>query len=262
VLPERGAPTNDVENESKPAKSRGKDERPDALMPFSVRLRSDQIAFLKGLPNASLWLRKIIDDGRVREPATATRNRVLLLTRQLKDIEEQTKSMKENTMYLEAKDNLTRIREQKNPLDSTIEFYQKLMSRAYEGVEKRVDHLPHSIGEHLDYLDPPDPELMEFWRAIKNLHEILSHHLILVSAKPAHIIQTARSEASTLLPELHKLQDSLGREETKYETIVAGFDAEIKTLAEKHEGLEEELLREGHAAGQAESGRDGVSGSA
>jgi chromosome segregation ATPase len=113
-----------AENESKPTEPRGKDERAETLVPFSVRLRSDQITFLKGLPNASLWLRKIIDDSRVREPATATGNRVILLTQQIKDVEKQLSSFQENPAFLEAKRELSVIHRENERIESDIKRHE------------------------------------------------------------------------------------------------------------------------------------------
>jgi len=229
--------------------------KPQPLKTYSARLRTDQIAFLKGIQNASEWLRKVIDEARAKDPFTSSGNRVILLTRQLRDIEQQITTINENPMYTDAKNELARIQKEKNPLDNAIQFYQKLVSGAYDHLlETRLQRLP-SVYEHLDYLDPPDNEVMALWWPVKNLYKILNERrsILFLGDVPSHIIDSARSNTSKVLPELVKEQETLGQAEAKQKTIMAGFEAEIRTLVEKRLKGEQDLLEAGHVMEAAES---------
>ena len=78
-----GQPEAEPSSENKPGEERAADEnaKRQRLDLYSVRLRADQIGYLKNLPNASEWLRTAIDDARVRQPGASTENRVILLAR-------------------------------------------------------------------------------------------------------------------------------------------------------------------------------------
>ena len=95
-----------------------------ALVLYSVRLRSDQVAFLKGLANASKWLRKVIDDARVRDSATSTGNRVILLTQQITDVEQQMLFLAQNPAYLQAKERLNSIQARIAKVRGEITLYE------------------------------------------------------------------------------------------------------------------------------------------
>jgi hypothetical protein len=228
------------------------DTKRQTLTLYSVRLHPSQIAFLRSLPNASEWLRKLIDHARVRDSATSTGNRVILLTQQIRDLDQQVSVVRENPSYVQAKTELPRIQREKSPVDAGVDFYQKLMRGTYDHLKDRMIRLPESVYAHLDYLEPPDKELWQLWESVRNLHHVMRQHPSIkallspftASDIPSHIIEQARSDASTILPEILKVQENLAREEAKQKTIVAGFEQEIQALEEKRQGLEQELLRQ------------------
>ena len=88
------------------------DEKPkrQTLTPYLARLTSDQVTFLRGLPNASEWLRKAIDEARVRESATSTGNRVILLAQQIHALEDQIAVLEANSILTHAREELEKWR--------------------------------------------------------------------------------------------------------------------------------------------------------
>jgi hypothetical protein len=209
------------------------DEKPkrQALTLYSARLRSDQVAFLRELPNASDWVRRAIDETRAREPAASTGNRVILFTRQLKDVEQQIKSIAENSMRMEAYKQRDQILWQKHYVEMAVEFCQKVIQGEIKPREKE-----NPPSEVRFYVIEPSFE----WKEDITLRWF--------STAPERVAEIAKCEAVKALPELLARQASLDREEAKQRTIIGGFEEEIRALEAKRRSLEEELLQAGSAA--------------
>lgn len=64
------------------------DEKPkrETLVPYCVRLRSDQVAFLRTVGNAARWIRDAIDSIRARAATSSPAERVVLLSRELENV--------------------------------------------------------------------------------------------------------------------------------------------------------------------------------
>ena len=202
--------------------------KPQTLLLYSLRLRPDQITFLKGLSNASEWLRRAIDDARVREPAASTGNRVILLTRQLRDVEQQIKTINENSMRLDAYKQRDQILWQKHYVEMAVEFCQKTIQGEIKPREKE-----NPPSEVRFYVIEPSFE----WKEGRTLRWI--------GTTPEAVVENAKSEAAKALPELQARQAILDREEAKQSTIIGGFEEETRALEAKHRSLEDELLQAG-----------------
>ena len=217
-------------SESKLAEERVAEEnaKRQRLDLYSVRLRADQIGYLKSLPNASEWLRTAIDDARVREPTASTGNRVILLTRQLKDVEQQIKTINENSMRMEAYKQRDQILWQKHYVEMAVEFCQKAIQGEIKPREKE-----NPPSEVRFYIIEPSFE----WKEGRTLRWI--------GTTPEAVVENAKSEAAKALPELQVRQAILDREEAKQSTIIGGFEEETRALEAKHRSLEDELLQAG-----------------
>ncbi len=62
--------------------------------------------FLKGVENASEWVRHAIDDVRIREPTASSTNRAVLLAQQIRDLEQQENGLRENPILVEAQEHI------------------------------------------------------------------------------------------------------------------------------------------------------------
>ena len=206
--------------------------KPQTLLLYSLRLRPDQITFLKGLSNASEWLRTAIDDARVREPAASTGNRVILLTRQLKDVEQQIKTINENSMRLDAYKQHDQILWQKHYVEMTVEFCQKAIQGEIKPREKE-----NPPSEVRFYVIEPSFE----WKEGRTLRWI--------GTTPEAVVENAKGEAAKALAELQARQASLDREEAKQGVIIGGFEEETRALEAKRRSLEDELLQAGTPRG-------------
>jgi hypothetical protein len=202
--------------------------KPRTLLLYSLRLRPDQITFLKGLSNASEWLRRVIDDARAREPTASTGNRVILLTRQLKDVEQQIKTINENSMRMEAYKQRDQILWQKHFVGMAVEFCQKAIQGEIKPREKE-----NPPSEVRFYIIEPSFE----WKEGRTLRWI--------GTTPEAVVENAKGEAVKALHELQARQASLDREEAKQGVIIGGFEEETRALEAKHRSLEDELLQAG-----------------
>jgi hypothetical protein len=223
-------PEADSSSESKPAEERAAEEnaKRQRLDLYSVRLRADQVAYLKTLPNASEWVRRAIDEARARDPATSTANQIILLTRQLKDVEQQIKTINENSMRLDAYKQRDQILWQKHYVELAVEFCQKTIQGEIKPREKE-----NPPSEVRFYVIEPSFE----WKEGRTLRWI--------GTTPEAVVENAKGEAAKALAELQARQASLDREEAKQGVIIGGFEEETRALEAKHRSLEDELLQAG-----------------
>jgi hypothetical protein len=114
----------------------------EPLALYSVRLRSDQVSFLRTVGNASEWLRKAIDDARVRDVATSMSNRAVLLAWQIRDLEQQMLFLAQNPAYLQAKDRFNSIQARRAKVMGEVALHEAWIrgENPPEG-ETRMDRL-------------------------------------------------------------------------------------------------------------------------
>jgi chromosome segregation ATPase len=159
----------------------GSDEKHQALTLYSARLRPDQIAFLRGLPNASEWLRKVIDDARIRDSATSTSNRVILLTQQIRELEQQIGFLAQNPSYLQAKERFNSAQARVEKVTSEIVLYEAWirgenppegktkMERFYGSHEKKLSELREQLAALLAEQAPAKTIIAGFDEEIRAL---------------------------------------------------------------------------------------------
>lgn len=75
----------------------------EKLEPYSIRLRPDQITYLKTLKNASQWLRDIIDQGRIENETTISSNQLIQLSTQRTRHQETIEKIKKKPDYMQIK---------------------------------------------------------------------------------------------------------------------------------------------------------------
>jgi len=200
------------------------DEKPqrETLKPYSLRLTSDQVRFLQSLPNANAWVRKVINEARVRDSATSTDNRVILLTQQIADVEEQIRVLRENPSYVEAWAELEKNHQAGLEVEYAIEHYEKLVRGEVAALEKEgLWYLPKRAAD-------PTYSTWPYWR----------------EWSPEAVVEKAKHDASEALPKIRETHARLIAEERKPRTIVEGFKQEIQGLQAKRQALEQELLRQ------------------
>jgi len=115
-------------------------------MLYSIRLRLDQINFLRSLTNASEWLRAAIDSTRAKEAATSPTERMVLLSRELRNVKAEIQRLHDEgrPSYQACEGLAARI----ESTDAAIDGHQEIVDSNLEGVKgsvaqrKSVEALP------------------------------------------------------------------------------------------------------------------------
>lgn len=218
------------------------DEKPkrQTLTPYSARLTSDQVAFLKTLPNASEWLRKAIDEARVRDSATSTGNRVILLAQQIRALEGQIAALEANSILTHAREELEKLR--------TI---RKERERRLEALQVFVAHPENwSVTERTKLagrMDEPVRTEPAYSMSVPTAVPRLAPDEVEAASRDEltrKALEKAQYNLSTLMVE----REGLAEEEAKQAAIIHGFEEETRALEAKRRGLEDELLQAGSAA--------------
>jgi len=126
------------------------------LILYSIRLRPDQVAFLRGLANASRWVRDAIDSARVKEAAASPAERTVLLSRELRNVKAEIQRLRdEGRPSYQACEGLA---ERIESTDAAIDGHQEIVDSNLEGVKgsvaqrKSVEALP-SLQEEKAWLE-------------------------------------------------------------------------------------------------------------
>jgi hypothetical protein len=205
---------------------------------YSIRVRPDQLDFLKGLPNASEWIRRAIDEARVGEPAASSASRIIMLSQQIRDVSKQIEVLGSHPNYLEAKREL----EQRERL----QYEMQTLSAMYEHPDNLMPIEEHAITGTKYALWIPAAK--GGGRRERIEAETCEELMRVVKAKIAHNLDELTK----------KKQNSLAQDETKTRIIVDGFEKEIQAFSGKRRALEEELLRESPTLEHAEGGTGGT----
>jgi hypothetical protein len=94
----------------------------EKLVAYTLNLRSDQVAYLRKLQNASQWLRDLIDERIAAETASVATTDTILMAKQVTAIKFQIKQLTQAQEYVKAKklsefiDNLTDFRDSNTEL--------------------------------------------------------------------------------------------------------------------------------------------------
>jgi len=144
-----GQPEAEPSSESKPDEERAAEEnvKRQRLDLYSVRLRADQIGYLKSLPNASEWLRAAIDSACAKEAAASPAERAVLLSRELRNVKAEIRRLLDEgrPSYQACEGLAARI----ESTDAAIDGHQKIVDSNLEGVKgsvaqrKSVEALPN-----------------------------------------------------------------------------------------------------------------------
>lgn len=169
----------------------------EPLTLYSCRLRHDQIVFLRDQPNSSEWLRKAIDDARIREPTTSTTNRVILLTQQIDDLKQKIAALTENPLFAEAKKEFDFIHSGNEQMKANVEFYEAgIRGDDPPGWKNNVERF--FAGDHLE-------------RKLSDYKEWLARGLE-AEAKPRAVIAGFEQEIQRLESERQRLEKELLQE--------------------------------------------------
>ncbi|MCP8309709.1 MAG: hypothetical protein H3Z53_11395 [archaeon] len=205
------------------------------LKPYNVRLTEDQVNFLKRVDNASVLLRRLIDQERLRSAVEDSSNKRILANSKIEELDDKINFLKKKLEETEG--------QLKNQRDSR-EFYQECSELINEAKEKGIGYLIHLSRENIKF------EVGTVKREEGSMYEINIQRRYYDPKMDSNVVDTLKSfEGPSKEDCINQIErwvnerlSPISQEELRFKKACKALEEEIKILEDKKAAMVKEFL--------------------